>query len=380
MSGFQKPLQDKSTHPSPQRPTKKYDGPIYLPSDIYKMLNQDVINALKKYNSNAIARYQKKRDINVTELAPDEPTSSVQQNSDDPVEGISSDTHEDNTTEDETDPILDYVNSQNHHEDDVNQALQAYHTMTQSYSSSTPQRSVNSAIIVPHYHIAQAQQAKFSSLVDRGANGGLAGSDVRVLATSSRKCTVTGIDQHQIQGLDIVQCAALVQSNHGLVNVILNEYAYYGKGHTIHSPGQIEWHKNMVNDKSVKVGGAQRICTLDGYSFPLICRGGLMYLNLIGKPTDDDLKTYPSVHLTSIHEWDPTVLDYSHPEESSNPSWADNSEDRDLFDPDFDIFGDYNHRSINTLITLADFPSATQQKLYQAHKHAIRTDKVEYSQ
>ena len=34
----------------------------------------------------------------------------------------------------------------------------------------------------------------------------------------------------------------------------MNEYAYYGKGHTIHSSGQIEWHKNQVDDKSVKVG------------------------------------------------------------------------------------------------------------------------------
>ena len=32
------------------------------------------------------------------------------------------------------------------------------------------------------YHIAQASQAKHGSLVDRGANGGLAGSDVRILS------------------------------------------------------------------------------------------------------------------------------------------------------------------------------------------------------
>ena len=47
-------------------------------------------------------------------------------------------------------------------------------------------------------HVAQAKQAKHGSLVDRGANGSLAGSDVRILSTSSRKCTVTGIDNHEI--------------------------------------------------------------------------------------------------------------------------------------------------------------------------------------
>ena len=38
-----------------------------------------------------------------------------------------------------------------------------------------------------------------------------------------------------------------------------------------------------------------------------------MYLSLLGKPTDQDLETYPAVHLTGPHEWDPSVLDYTHP-------------------------------------------------------------------
>ena len=53
----------------------------------------------------------------------------------------------------------------------------------------------------------------------------------------------------------MVQCAALVETNHGIVNLIMNEYACYGKGHTIHSSGQIEWFKNSVDDRSVEVGG-----------------------------------------------------------------------------------------------------------------------------
>ena len=38
-----------------------------------------------------------------------------------------------------------------------------------------------------------------------------------------------------------------------------------------------------------------------------------MYLSIIGKPTDQDLERYPAVHLTGPHEWDPSVLDYTHP-------------------------------------------------------------------
>ena len=83
----------------------------------------------------------------------------------------------------------------------------------------------------------------------------MAGSDVRVLSTSPRKCTLTGIDNHEIPGLDLVQHSALVQTNHGMVNLIMNEYAYYGRGHSIHSSEQIEWYTNAVDGKSVQVGG-----------------------------------------------------------------------------------------------------------------------------
>ena len=180
------------------------------------------------------------------------------------------------------DPSLDFVNSQCPSSEDLDQALQAY----QAYqvpcphdSTMVPEWSINHHFT---YHVAQASQAKHGSLVDRGANGGLAGSDVSILSRSSRKCAVTGIDSHELHGLDVVQCAALVETNHGIVNLIMNEYACYGKGHTIHSSRQIEWFQNSVDDRSVQVGGKQRICTIEGYAMALTCRGGLMYLSILG--------------------------------------------------------------------------------------------------
>ena len=134
----------------------------------------------------------------------------------------------------------------------------------------------------------------------------------------------------------------------------MNEYAYYGKGHTIHSSGQLERYKNTVDDKSVKVGGSQCITTLDGYSFPLKCTGGLMYLSILGKPTDEELVKYPSVHLTRIHEWDPSVLDFSYPEGDGEPAWACDPQHVDLIDPNFDPQGLYTKRAINTLSSIAD--------------------------
>ena len=107
--------------------------------------------------------------------------------------------------------------------------------------------------------------------------------------------------------------------------------------------------QNTVDDKSVKVGGSQCITTLDGYLFPLKCTGSLMYLSILGKPTDEELVKYPSVHLTSIHEWDPSVLDFSYPEGHGEPVWACDSQHVDLIDLNFDHQGLYTKRAINTL-------------------------------
>ena len=96
------------------------------------------------------------------------------------------------------DPILDCVNSQCHSSVDLDQALKAYQVYQVPYpqeSTMVPERSINHHFT---YHIAQASQAKHGSLVDRGVNGGLAGLDDRVLSRSSRKCTVTGIDSHEL--------------------------------------------------------------------------------------------------------------------------------------------------------------------------------------
>ena len=267
----------QSQNSGPTKPIRRYEGPIFLPPQIYKFLSQDAMKALKAYNTEAINRFHQRKVHNteIVETSHDEsPGPPVPEND------LPDLPESDLDIPDE--PILDFVNRQCHSSDDLDQAFQAY----QAYqvpcpqdSTMTPERSINHHFT---YHIAQASQAKHGSLVDRGANGGLAGSDVRALSRSSRKCTVTGIDSHELQGLGVVQCTALVETNHGIVNLIMNENPCYGRGHTIHSSGQIEWFKNSVDDRSVQVGGKQRICTIDGYAMPLTCRGGLMYLSILG--------------------------------------------------------------------------------------------------
>ena len=194
---------------------------------------------------------------------------------------------------------------------------------------------------------------------------------MRVLSISPRKCTVTGIDNHEIPGLDLVQYAALVDTNYGFVNLIMNEYAYYCRGHSIHSSGQVEWYTSTVDDESVQVGGQQRIITIDGYSMPLGCKGGSMYLELLCISTDKDLQTHPSVHLTSPHEWDPSVLDYVHPEDNGEHDWANDLNERFPFDPNFDEFGDYVNRSLSILDILDDTPQISSTHNLLVNKHVF---------
>ena len=190
-------------------------------------------------------------------------------------------------------------------------------------------------------------------LVDRGANGGLAGSDMHVIHKTHRKINIQGIDNHEVTGLDVVTAATL-NTSQGKVIGIFNEYAYLGKGSSIHSSGQLEWFKTNVDEKSVKVGGTQLITTLDGYSVPLLIKDGLAYATSLGRPTDQDIDTYPHVFFTSPDEWDSSVLDHDPPHlDGLDPSQVP---DQPFGDPMFDAYGDFNERIIANLNTLLDAP------------------------
>ena len=264
------------------------------------MYHRNIVEAIQKYKSS--------RNLLETNFIPD-----LHDNTQDNITPSNEDSefkdcqefYLDQDLETPNDELLEFINSQHHTDDQLDQVLQTY----QAYSENHLTIKINAHFT---YHVAQADQAKHASLIDRGANGGLAGSDVRV---------VTGIDNYELSGLNVVQCTALVNTYHGIVNLIKNEYAHYGHGCTIHSSGQIEWYTNLVDDKSVQVRGQQRIVTIDEYSMPLVCKGGLMYLELIGTPTDKNLENHPSVHFTNLHEWDPSVLDYEYATDNGEPSW-----------------------------------------------------------
>ena len=187
------------------------------------------------------------------------------------------------------------------------------------------------------------------SLVDRGANGDIAGNDVRIINKDAhRRVNVRGIDNHEITSIPLVTAGAVTSSQHGEVIVIMNQYAYHPQHKTIHSCGQLEWFYNDVNDKSCKIpGGIQHIKTNDGYDLPLQIKQGLSYLPL--RPyTDSEWDNLPHVVLTSDDEWNPDVLD--HKFDLDDEQWYDSLEeieDKPTLNL-FDEFGNYLQRTVCT--------------------------------
>jgi hypothetical protein len=65
------------------------------------------------------------------------------------------------------------------------------------------------------------------ALIDRGANGGVAGSDTWLINQSLHSVHIQGIDDHMIKDVPIGTVGAVVNTQ--------RQYAYTGKGGIIHS-------------------------------------------------------------------------------------------------------------------------------------------------
>ena len=97
-----------------------------------------------------------------------------------------------------------------------------------------------------------------------------------------------------------------------------------------------------------------------------------MYMNLLGKPTDADLNTFPHVLLTGPHEWDPSILDYTHPTTAGDPTWAPDPSQCGAHDPRIDEFGNGKGRVHHTLTHPHGISNLAQ------HKHTIKTQPIDF--
>jgi hypothetical protein len=182
-------------------------------------------------------------------------------------------------------------------------------------------------------------------LIDRGANGGVAGSDTRLIDKSLRSVHIQGIDDHIIKDVPIGTVGAVINTQRGEVIAIMHQYAYTGKGGTIHSSGQLKWCGNDVNDRSIKIeGGRQQLTTPDGYVIPIDVRHGLPYITM--RPiTDKEFEELPHIVWTSEDDWDPTSLDSII---SDDPNWYKAEPSPSLPNPMYAEYGEFRgHVLIN---------------------------------
>ena len=191
------------------------------------------------------------------------------------------------------------------------------------------------------YVFARVNQTN-QQLIDRGANGGLAGADMRVIHTTSRKINIVGIDDHELTGLNVATAATLLDTQKGPIIGVFHEYAHLGKGRSIHAAGQMEWFNCQVDDRSKLVGGTQSIQTSEGYVIPLSIESGLVYMHSMRIPTDHDLQNYPHVFFTSPDIWDTSVLDHGIPQ-SLLENTNQHSDASLLQRSNFDAYGEPHH-------------------------------------
>ena len=76
-----------------------------------------------------------------------------------------------------------------------------------------------------HYSVSAHKSKRMGSLVDRGANGGIAGDDVCIIEKSDRTVDVRGIDSHQITNITIVTAGGVIKTQHGPAIAIMHQYA-----------------------------------------------------------------------------------------------------------------------------------------------------------
>ena len=199
------------------------------------------------------------------------------------------------------------------------------------------------------------RRSKRGTLVDRGANGGILGNDAKVIFRRNKSVDVTGIDNHELSSLPMVDATAKTIANKGEVILILRNYAYHGVNRTLHSSGQIEHYQNKVYDGSIKAGGRQVIVTKDGYYIPINIIRGLPYIQM--EPNSaEEFDRLPHVVLTQGGEWDPTVLDHIL---TDDENWANQvkREGDPVYESPFDLRGEYKHKEVPKTGKTLDDPS-----------------------
>jgi hypothetical protein len=151
---------------------------------------------------------------------------------------------------------------------------------------------------------------------------------------------VSGVGDGALNDLEIVQGASLIQTNQGPIIGLFCQYAFTGKGRSIHSSIQMESWGIEVDETSRKarVPGRQCLVTVDGHKVKITICNGLPYIDMI-YPSDEDLANFPHVYFTADSTWDPRALD---DENDDDDDFESSNYRRMYLDPNVNDFGELN--------------------------------------
>ena len=90
---------------------------------------------------------------------------------------------------------------------------------------------------------AAKQVNKSNALMDRGANGGVAGGNMQPISWTNRMVDLNGVDEHTVRELRIGTFGAVTESQCGPIIAIFPQMAYIPEGKTIISCPQVEHYK-----------------------------------------------------------------------------------------------------------------------------------------
>ena len=191
--------------------------------------------------------------------------------------------------------------------------------------------------------------------LDHGANGGLAGSDMRVIHKTHRNNNIQGIVNHEVT---VVLMWLLLQPSSTPLK---------GKSlaYSMNMPTLERAHPFI---HQVNLNGLRPLL-MKNLSKLVVPNLSILWMDILSissskmvwpmpphleKPTDQDMDTYPHVFFTSPDEWDPSVLDHDPPHlDGLDPSQVP---DQPFGDPMFVAYGDFNERIITNLNILLDAP------------------------
>ena len=153
------PRKPTTAHPTGRPNPRRSPGPISLPANIYKLLSDVAIKELKKHNASTRSTPPPKRDVNTYDINPHPETPPT-------------DTPTGYPTPPDSSAVPDLDNTE---------PCEAFtfddSTIEHIMDTYSPSYSINKTHIS---HVSKNSSSYYGSLIDWQANGGLAGSDVRI--------------------------------------------------------------------------------------------------------------------------------------------------------------------------------------------------------